>query len=260
MSEHRRGRRAQIEVLWQKFKETKAVEERDAIIELYLPLVRYIARQLKERVPPQVPIDDLVSAGFLGLLEAVDSYDKKKGSKFDMFESYCVRKIRCAMLDELRRCDLIPHMTRVRINQVEQTISSLIGTLGRDPTEEEIANALGVSVTEYQKISQEVAKAKSFSKSSLDVEIGDDRLLADLLADKNSVEPLEKMIKEELFEFVTKSLSEEDAQILQLYYHDNFSFSDISKILNFTEARISQKHRIILRKLRERVRMIIRDL
>src|SRR2546422_6892055 len=138
-----------VQQLWREYKTEPTVELRNQLVERFLPLVRYNAERIWARLPDGVDIDDLISAGVFGLMDAIDAFDLTRGVKF---ETYCVPRIRGAMLDELRTMDWVPRLVRSKHSKLEETRKSLEAALGRPPTADEMATKLSVNLQEYEKM------------------------------------------------------------------------------------------------------------
>src|SRR5713101_3862155 len=139
-----------VQQLWRDYRTEPTVDLRNHLVEMYLPLVKYNAERIWSRLPEGVELDDLISAGVFGLMDAIDAFDLERGVKF---ETYCVPRIRGAMLDELRTMDWVPRLVRSKASKLEETRKSLEAALGRPPTADEMSQKLGVSLQEYEKIS-----------------------------------------------------------------------------------------------------------
>src|SRR5947199_713054 len=138
-----------VQQLWRDYRAEPTVEMRNQLVELYLPLVKYNAERIWARLPEGVDLDDLISAGVFGLMDAIDAFDLERGVKF---ETYCVPRIRGAMLDELRTMDWVPRLVRSKASKMEEARKSLEATLGRPPQPDEMADRLGVPVEEVQRM------------------------------------------------------------------------------------------------------------
>src|SRR4051812_47792414 len=140
----------EIAEVWKEFKaDPKNKALRNRLIEQYLPLVKYNGERIWSRLPDGVELDDLVSAGIFGLMDAINAFDLNRGVKF---ETYCVPRIRGAMLDELRTMDWVPRLVRSKASKLEEARKSLEAEHGRPPTDEEIAQRMGISAKEYEKM------------------------------------------------------------------------------------------------------------
>src|SRR6201982_2197454 len=152
----------EIQELWHKFKADMSNQDlRNQLVEQYLPLVKYNGERIWARLPDGVELDDLVSAGVFGLMAAIDAFDMTRGVKF---ETYCVPRIRGAMLDELRTMDWVPRLVRSKASKMEEARKTLEAALGRPPRPDEMAEKLGVSLAELNKM---VGEATAVSQVSL---------------------------------------------------------------------------------------------
>src|SRR5436309_13529826 len=132
--------------LWRDYQSNRSVEIRNQLVEIYLPLVKYNAERIWSRLPDGVELDDLISAGIFGLMDAIEAFDLNRGVKF---ETYCVPRIRGAMLDELRTMDWVPRLVRSKANKLEDARKTLEAELGRPPRPEELAGRLGVPLEQF---------------------------------------------------------------------------------------------------------------
>src|SRR5882757_9683768 len=135
-----------IAQVWRDYKESPSIELRNRLVEKYLPLVKYNAERIWQRLPDGVDLDDLISAGIFGLMDAIEAFDLERGVKF---ETYCVPRIRGAMLDELRTMDWVPRLVRRKATKMEEARKSLEASLGRPPRPDEMSAKLGVPVEKY---------------------------------------------------------------------------------------------------------------
>src|SRR5207253_102263 len=139
----------EVQQLWRDYRAQPTIELRNRFVELYLPLVKYNAERIWSRLPEGVDLDDLISAGVFGLMDAIDAFDLERGVKF---ETYCVPRIRGAMLDELRTMDWVPRLVRSKASKMEEARKSLEASLGRPPSPEEMASRLGLPLEEFHKM------------------------------------------------------------------------------------------------------------
>src|SRR5215204_3725407 len=147
--------------LWREFKEHPTTPLRNRLVERYLPLVKYNAERIWQRLPEGVDLDDLISAGVFGLMDAIDAFDLSRGVKF---ETYCVPRIRGAMLDELRSMDWVPRLVRSKATKLGEATKALDDKLGRHPTEGELAEHMCITVEELEKL---VLEAQAVNQTSL---------------------------------------------------------------------------------------------
>src|SRR5271165_2271338 len=135
--------------LWRDYRAAPTLELRNYLIEKYLPLVRYNAERVWSKLPDGVDLNDLISAGVFGLMDAIEAFDLGRGVKF---ETYCVPRIRGAMLDELRTMDWVPRLVRSKATKMEEARKELEARHGRPPTDVELAEQLGIPMVEYEKM------------------------------------------------------------------------------------------------------------
>src|SRR5471030_352583 len=141
----------EMQLLWEAFKaDPNNQDMRNRLVEIYLPLVKYNGERIWSRLPEGVELDDLISAGVFGLMDAIDAFDLSRGVKF---ETYCVPRIRGAMLDELRTMDWVPRLVRSKASKMEEIRKSLEAELGRPPRPDEMASKLGVPLPDFEKMS-----------------------------------------------------------------------------------------------------------
>ena len=139
----------EMDIIWRDFKANPTEEGRNRLVEIFLPLVKYNGERIWARLPEGVELDDLISAGIFGLMDAIAAFDLERGVKF---ETYCVPRIRGAMLDELRTMDWVPRLVRSKASKLNEAIRSLETRLGREPNENELAEHMGLSVQEIEKM------------------------------------------------------------------------------------------------------------
>src|SRR6476620_6920498 len=140
----------EIDEVWKQYKVDPTNQEcRNLLVEQYLPLVKYNGERIWARLPDGVELDDLVSAGVFGLMDAIDAFDMTRGVKF---ETYCVPRIRGAMLDELRTMDWVPRLVRSKASKLNEATKTLEAKLGRSPNENELATHMGMDVAEPEKM------------------------------------------------------------------------------------------------------------
>ncbi len=225
---------ADIEALWSSYKKEQDIEQRNALIEHYLPLVRLVAGRLAIGLPSHVDRDDLLSSGFFGLLDAIERYDPTRRNKF---ETYAGVRIRGAMLDYLRAKDWMPVTMRQRIRKYSDVSAQLASELGREATDEEIRERMGIGEKEYRVMLRELGAATIIPLD--DYLAGGGEKAAEDGGPSAQLEATE--IKETLAAAIDR-LPEKERIVVSLYYYDELTLKEISKILHLTEARISQLH------------------
>jgi RNA polymerase sigma factor FliA len=241
--------------LWREYRRTGAKELRDRLIVMYSPLVKYVAGRLGSGLPAHVDEGDLVSYGLLGLIGAIERYDPDRDIKF---ETYAIARIRGSIIDELRALDWVPRSVRSRAREIERAIASLEAKFGRAPTDEEIAEKVGISVTELEDSLTDISRS---SIAALD-ELwsvsgeGDQVSLLDTLEDPDSVRPADALDETELREILGDAISrlpEREKLVITLYYYEELTLREIGEVLGVTESRISQLHTKAILRLKARL-------
>jgi len=238
------GVSATINDVWTRFAATRDPALRDELITTYAPLVRFVVGRLG--IPPSCVLDadDLLSCGTIGLINAIDRFDPTRGSRF---ESFATTRIRGAVIDHLRSLNWLPRTAMARIRQMEYAIANLEQRLGRPPREDEIAEEANISTSRYRQMLQEAGTIVL----SLDAPLGplaqEEGLtsLADLLEDERSPEPDEQVEAQELMALLHVALNElpeRERMLLALYYREELTMKEISKIMNVSESRVCQLH------------------
>jgi RNA polymerase sigma factor for flagellar operon FliA len=213
-------------------------QEREQLILEHLRQVHWIAARIHEKLPPSVELDDLVSAGIVGLLAAVDNYDPAKNASLKTYAEY---KIRGAILDSIRGLDGIPSHKRKRVKMVQEAIQSAERKLQRSPGEEEIAAELNISLAEYQ---QWVVELRAVSLGSLEVvEDGEEMSLLKFIGDDEQETPERILERSELERVVSegmKKMPENERLVLSLYYKEELNLREIASVMDLHITRISQ--------------------
>ena len=238
-----------VEQLWIEFKKDLSNQElRNRLVEMYLPLVKYNGERIWARLPEGVELDDLISAGVFGLMDAIDAFDLSRGVKF---ETYCVPRIRGAMLDELRTMDWVPRLVRSKASKLNEAIRNLEARLGRQPNENELAQQMQISVPELEKmvIDANAVNLISLNKKWYETDSYKDVREIDILEDKKGEDPTRRIQKNDLMRLVTKGLNRNERLIIILYYYEEFTMKEIGTTLNLSESRVSQMHSSIVQRL-----------
>jgi RNA polymerase sigma factor FliA len=219
------------------------MDARRELIEAYLPLTRYVASQMSRKLPPSVEFDDLVSYGTLGLIDAIEKYDLDKGVRFG---TYAVNRVRGAVLDELRSLDWVPRSVRTKARAVERAASSLSQSLGRLPSEDEMAETLGVDVSELGALLNDASATPIVGlEETITYEGGARQNLIDTIIDTRVDDPLSSHLGTEVAETVASvvaGLDERQRTILALYCVEELTLSEIGDVLGVTESRVCQMH------------------
>ena len=239
--------------IWHTFKEDQNNQElRNRLVEMYLPLVKYNGERIWSRLPEGVELDDLISAGVFGLMDAIDAFDLSRGVKF---ETYCVPRIRGAMLDELRTMDWVPRLVRSKASKLNECVKSLEARLGRTPTELELAEQMCISVPELEKMILEANAVNliSLNKKWYETDSYKDVREIDILEDKKGEDPTRRIQKNDLMRLVTKGLNRNERLIIILYYYEELTMKEIGATLDLSESRVSQMHSSIVERLKNQL-------
>jgi RNA polymerase sigma factor for flagellar operon FliA len=248
-----------MEGLVKKYKQKKAhVDDalRDQLILDYAPLIRFVAQRIAARLPSNIEIDDLISAGVIGLIDAIEKYDPGRDNKF---KTYAEFRIRGAILDELRSQDWVPRSVRDKAKKIERTYASLEQKLGRTVSDVEVSSEMGLEINDYYEM---VARVKSVSLLSLDdltasSPQNDTKALIDTIENLGAKNPFavlkNKKIKSLLMSTID-NLPEKQRLVLSLYYYEELNLKEIGRILEVTESRVSQLHTQAIEKLRTRLK------
>ena len=242
-----------VEQLWIEFKKDITNQElRNRLVEMYLPLVKYNGERIWARLPEGVELDDLISAGVFGLMDAIDAFDLSRGVKF---ETYCVPRIRGAMLDELRTMDWVPRLVRSKASKLNEAIKNLEARYGRQPTEQELAEELQLSVQELEKMMLDANAVNliSLNKKWYETDSYKDVREIDILEDKKGEDPTKRIQKNDLMRLVTKGLNRNERLIIILYYYEELTMKEIGATLDLSESRVSQMHSSIVQRLQNQL-------
>lgn len=241
--------------IWRRYATQDCQEARQELVRKYARIVKYVAGRMAIGLPHYVEFNDLVSAGLLGLIQAIDNFDYQRGIKF---ETYAIPRIRGAILDELRSQDWFPRSLRRKAKQIEETYATLEARLGRPATDQEVADALQIDVAELDGLLGEVAIATIMS---LDADASADdsdqsTSLGDYLPDPRA-EDMERVIAaQEMRELIAQrmaELPEKEQLVLVLYYYEELTLKEIGQVLEVTESRVSQLHTKAILRLRAKL-------
>ena len=242
-----------IQQIWLAFKADPENQDlRNRLVEQYLPLVKYNGERIWARLPEGVELDDLVSAGVFGLMDAIDAFDLSRGVKF---ETYCVPRIRGAMLDELRTMDWVPRLVRSKASKLNEALKTLEAKMGRSPTEIELAEQLQISVAELEKMMLDANAVNliSLNKKWYETDSYKDVREIDILEDKKGEDPTRRLQRKDLMRMVTKGLSRNERLIIILYYYEELTMKEIGATLDLSESRVSQMHSSITQRLQSQL-------
>ncbi len=225
---------------------------RDQLILDYAPLIKFVAQRISSRLPSNIDLDDLISSGVIGLMDAIDKYDPGRDNKF---KTYAEFRIRGAILDELRGQDWIPRSVRDKAKRLDRTAADLEQKLGRKADDDELSQALGMAIEEYFSMNSRVKGVQLLSIDDLGGTNGapERRSLLDSLENPNSKNPFAQLRNASAKNILRRHIEElPDKQklVLQLYYFEDLNLKEIGRILEVTESRVSQLHTQAIEKLK----------
>ena len=224
----------------------------DECVVKYAPLVKRIAHHMMATLPPSVQVDDMIQSGMLGLIDAVKRYQESQGAQF---ETYAVQRIRGSMLDSLRQSDWLPRGLRKNLRKIESAISRLEQNNGRPPTETELADTLGLPLSEYQQMLQDARGHQLVYYE--DFRAGEEEDVLDRHFADWTEEPLERLLDERMRSSLVKAiedLPEREQKVMALYYQEELNLREIGDILGVSESRVCQLHGQAVARLRARLR------
>lgn len=229
--------------IWKKYAETKDQGLKNYLTEKYVYLVKLVAGRLGIYLNQYVDLDDLVGYGILGLIDAVDKFDPYKNVKF---ETYASLRIRGSILDAIRKMDWVPRTLRRKQKELDKAYLELEGSLGRQPSDEEVAASLGIDLKEYENLLKEVNVASLVSIDEYTYQF-------ELIKDHKTPIPddyvEEKEVKDTLARLI-ENLPEREKKVIFLYYFEELTLKEISKVLEVSESRVSQLHTKAVSRLR----------
>ena len=236
-------------------------ENREEVIIQYSPMIKYVANRIAMRLPPHIEVDDLISVGVLGLMDAISKYDSSRGAKF---KTYAEFRVRGAILDELRAMDWVPRSIRQKASSVDKVVQLLQAKLSRAPEDEEVAKEMGLSLDQFHDTLNETKSIPIFSLEDLGIakESGEQQSLLDCLAGKADADPQTQIRLIELKEIIAKAidaLPEKERLMVSLYYYEELTMKEIGAVLEITESRVSQIHSKAVYRLRTKLKAIIAE-
>jgi RNA polymerase sigma factor FliA len=245
-----------IENLWREFKETGSKIAKDKLLVEYAHLVKYITNRLAVNLPKSVDRNDLTSAGVLGLIKAVETFEIERGFKFETFAGH---KIRGAILDELRALDWVPRSVRQKSRDLQKVFAKLENDLGRAPYDDEVCEAMNITMQEYEEMLSDVTPTTIISlEEAMPNRESDSKELRiiDTIEDPGSDNPLKELgfaeVKEILKDAIM-NLPEKEKLVVALYHYEELTLKEIGVVLDITESRVSQIHSKAILKLRSKL-------
>ena len=247
----------ETQALWREYRKSKDQAVRDRLILTYAPLVKYVAGRLGSGLPAHVDENDLVSYGLLGLIGAIERFDPDRDIKF---ETYAIARIKGSIIDELRAMDWVPRSVRSRARDIERAIGELERKLMRAPTDEEIAEKLGVTTDDLNDSLSEIGRSSIAALDELWTISsgggGDQVALIDTIEDTTGPEPQSELAQTELREALGEAIArlpEREKLVVTLYYYEELTLREIGEVLGVTESRVSQLHTKAILRLKARL-------
>ncbi len=245
-----------LELLWREYRESGSKISKDKLLVEYAHLVKYVAARIMVNLPKHVDSNDLISAGIMGLIKAVETFEPERGFKF---ETYASHKIRGAILDELRSLDWVPRSVRQKSRDLQRVFAKLENQLGRVPYDDEVCEEMGISLAEYEDLLSEVTPTTilSLEESMPDRESDSKEIrLIDTIEDPGSDNPLKEMGFAEVKNILKSAIAElpeKEKLVVALYHYEELTLKEIGVVLDITESRVSQIHSKAILKLRSRL-------
>ena len=236
-------------------------ENRDEVIKEFGPMIKYVANRIAMRLPPHIEVDDLISVGVLGLIDAIQKYDPGRGAKF---KTYAEFRVRGAILDELRSMDWVPRSVRQKAASLDAVVQKMQNQLGRPPEDDEIAAEMGMNMDDYFDVLNETRSMPVLSLEDLGIakDTGEQQSLLDCLAGKGDTDPQTQLRLTELKEIIAKAidqLPEKEKLMISLYYYEELTMREIGEVLSITESRVSQIHSKAVFRLRTKLKAVIAE-
>lgn len=235
-------------------------EQKDKLIVEYAPLIKFIAQKIAVRLPSNIELDDLISSGVIGLMDAIDKYDPTRDNKF---KTYAEFRIRGAILDELRAQDWVPRSVRDKAKLLDRTMIELEAELGRSASDDEVAERLNMTLDEFYDLVNQVRPVSVLSiDEAATFSSVDKKSILNLLEATKLNNPFTQLNMKSVKEIVTKAieeLPERQRLVLSLYYYEDLNLKEIGKVLRVTESRVSQLHAQAISRLRSRLNQVFED-
>jgi RNA polymerase sigma factor for flagellar operon FliA len=246
-------RQTDMKDVWSSYKTTGDEKAREQLVLAYSPLVKFVAGRMSSGLPAHIEESDLISYGLLGLIGAIERFDPEREIKF---ETFAVSRIKGSIIDELRSLDWVPRSVRAKAREIESTQTRLEHELGRVPTDKEVADALEMSVEDFQESLLQISNSTVVALDELwtvSDSSGDQVSLLDTMKDPNAVDPARELGVSELKDRLANAISrlpEREKLVIALYYYENLTLREIGEVLGVTESRVSQLHTKALLRLR----------
>jgi RNA polymerase sigma factor for flagellar operon FliA len=231
----------------------KGKADKNSLLTEHMPLVKRLAHHMKAKLPPSVEVDDLVQAGMIGLLDAINRYEETHGAQF---ETYAVMRIRGAMLDELRNSDWMPRSMRQDMRKIETAMAALQQRLGRPPSESEVAKSLKLSLADYQEMLSEGGGHQLIYYEDFRGDEGGESFLDHFHSDEDA-DPLRALLDTDFRQAVIDAidaLPPREKMLMGLYYEEELNLKEIGAVMGVSESRVSQLHTQAVARLRASLR------
>jgi RNA polymerase sigma factor for flagellar operon FliA len=242
-----------VEALWKKFLKSRDDRYRNALVEKYAALVHIQAARLSRKLPAQISYDEICSAGYDGLIEAVEGYNPLRKAKF---ETFCQQRIIGAVMDWLRSLDPQSRTVRTFEKRRMNVRELLDAELGRPPMHDEVARRMGITQDRYDQLARISQLGREVHFSAMDPRDSSSRGRSSERAwdvgDPDQSDPSDRMTRTMLTDFVTRGLSREERLVLILYYYEDLTMAEIGLVLDLSESRVSQIHKDVVTRLRNR--------
>lgn len=238
-----------MESVWHLYREWGCKTMRDFLAKKYYDIVKYTAERMHMRLPNEVEVEDLMSAGIFGLMDAIEAFDTERGVKF---ETYCGTRIKGAIFDELRHMDWVPRLVRARSSKVDQARRAIEMRTGAKASDEQISAHMQLDSSEYKKVirdSQPVGVV-SLTRKWFETDSSKDVREIDVIKDHRQQNPLNTVQRQDLQALITKGLARAEKLIVILYYYEEMTMKEIGLTLDLSESRVSQMHSSILSRLK----------
>lgn len=238
-----------MENVWHLYREWGCKTMRDFLAKKYYDIVKYTAERMHMRLPNEVEVEDLMSAGIFGLMDAIEAFDTERGVKF---ETYCGTRIKGAIFDELRHMDWVPRLVRARSSKVDQARRSIEMRTGTKASDAQISTHMQLDSSEYKKVirdSQPVGVV-SLTRKWFETDSSKDVREIDVIKDHRQQNPLNTVQRQDLQSLITKGLARAEKLIVILYYYEEMTMKEIGLTLDLSESRVSQMHSSILSRLK----------
>src|SRR5947208_5547684 len=251
-----RVKEIELKELWSRYKKSGDEKARERLVLAYSPLVKFVAGRMSSGLPAHIEESDLISYGLLGLIGAIERFDPDREIKF---ETFAVARIKGSIIDELRSLDWVPRSVRAKAREIENAHSKLERELGRTPTDDEVANELGMSNDDFQESLLQISNSSVVALDELwavSDASGDQVSLLDTMKDPSAVDPARELGVSELKDRLAHAISrlpEREKLVVALYYYENLTLREIGEVLGVTESRVSQLHTKAVLRLKARL-------